>query len=285
MRLPAYAKLNLSLFVGPLRPDGYHEISTVMVKVSLCDWLEFSLAPRGVLELSSSSTAIPCDERNTVFKAASLLLDRFSVESGARISINKKIPWGAGLGGGSSDAATTLYALNRLWGLGLSLKELVEIAAMVGSDVPFFFCPSAAVAEGRGEILRPFVNGLTAFPMVVNPGIEIGTAWAYGAISPRLTLDRGVTNIAALSCERGDLRALAQVASNDFEAVVFDRYPVLGDVVDGLRARGAVLAGMSGSGSSLFGVFQGEGERADAVNWARESGFAAWAVEWVFDGV
>ncbi len=286
LRLPAYAKLNLSLLVGPKRDDGFHEISTVMAKISLCDWLHFSLAPEGTIEVSSSDPALPCDERNTVFRTALLLLERFPSRCpGVKIHIHKHIPWGAGLGGGSSDAATALVALNRLWDLELSTEELSGLGSMIGSDVPFFFVPSAAVVSGRGERVSPFPNGLGGYPLVVYPGVEVSTSWAYGAINPRLTLDRTITNIAALSCKGGDLNALARSARNDFEPVVFDKHPVLREVVEELRARGAVFAAMSGSGSSLFGVFEGEEARESARLWAEQRGFSAWSVRWIGDGV
>ena len=285
LRLPAYAKLNLSLLVGPKRADGYHEISTVMVKISLCDWLEFSPAPAGVLELSCSEPSLPLGHGNTVFKAASLLMERYSPQLGARIHLEKGIPWGAGLGGGSSDAAVTFRALNRLWNLRLSEEDLMRLGAEVGSDVPFFFSSSAAIATGRGEVLEPFEHGLGGYPLVVYPGVSVSTAWAYGAVTPRLTLDGAITNIAALSCKRGDMSALANVACNDFEPVVFNNHPLLREVVEGLRAKGAVFAGMSGSGSSLFGIFNREDERNEAYLWAQQRGFSVWAVEWVSDGV
>lgn len=282
--LSAYAKLNLSLLVGPRREDGYHEISTIMAKVSLCDRLWFSPAPKGI-EITSSEKSLPCNGENTVFRAAQLLINSFSPQSGIKVHIEKRIPWGAGLGGGSSDAAVTLMALNRLWRLGLSLEQLMELGARIGSDVPFFFCPSAAVATGRGESITPFRHRLMALPLVIYPGIHVGTARAYGALNPRLTLDSTITNIAALSCKRGDVKTLADTACNDFEPVVFGEHPLVREVVEGLRARGAVFAGMSGSGSSLFGLFTGEDDRRKAYLWGRKQGFSAWAVEWVDGGV
>ncbi len=284
LRLPAYAKINLSLLVGPKRPDGYHQISTIMAKVSLCDYLTFSLIPSGI-ELSSSEPSLPCDKENTVFKAASMLMNLFNPSFGVKVHIEKEIPWGAGLGGGSSDAATALTALNRLWNLNLSLNELVEIGGKVGSDVPFFFSPSAAVARGRGEELTPLKHTLTALPLIVYPGIEVSTKWAYGAINPRLTLDETITNIAALSCKRGDVSTLAQTACNDFEAVVFEKHPALKRIVSTLKEKGALFAGMSGSGSSLFGLFSREESREKAYLWAQREGFSVWAVDWVDDGV
>ena len=280
LRLPAYAKLNLSLQVGPERPDGFHEISTIMVKISLHDTLEFRLVPYGI-NLTASDPNLPCDEGNTVLKAADLLRRRFSPTHGVAIHLEKRIPWGAGLGGGSSDAATTILALNRLWNLSLSRKELMELAAEVGSDVPFFFCASAAVIGGRGELVRPFTHGLKALPLVIWPEIEVSTKWAYQVLTPRLTLDRAITNIAALSCKGGDVKTLAEKACNDFEPVVFKGYPLLMNVVDGLRDRGAIFAGMSGSGSSLFGLFGDEESRRNAYLWAQKRGLYAWAVEWL----
>jgi 4-diphosphocytidyl-2-C-methyl-D-erythritol kinase len=165
------------------------------------------------------------------------------------------------------------------------LEELAELGARIGSDVPFFFSSSAAVVTGRGEVLQPFDHNLGGYPLVVYPGVEVSTAWAYRVLNPRLTLDRAITNIAALFCKRGDVRALADVARNDFRSVVFGEYPVLRKVVDGLTASGAVFAGMSGSGSSLFGFFTVEEERREAYLWAQEEGFSAWAIEWVHGGV
>ncbi len=265
--LKAPAKINWSLHVLRKREDGYHDILSLMQTVSLCDTLEIS--PSDDLELLSDMDIPP--EQNLVYRAALLLRELTGAKSGARIVLRKEIPSGAGLGGGSSDAAAALLGLNSLWGLGLTPEELSGIGARIGSDVPFFFFPPMATAEGRGEILTPLEISTPYTLLLVKPEVSVPTAWAYGALALQ---DRNLTksgdpgnNIRLIyqALMKRDLTSLRSLVHNDFEAVVQARYPVIGEIKERLVDSGASLALMSGSGSAIFGLFE-DRERASLAS-------------------
>ena len=264
--LKAPAKINWSLYVLDKRADGYHNILSLMQCIGLYDTLTFCHSEQ--LEVVSDME-IPI-EQNLVFKAARILQQVTATKKGARIELKKEIPSGAGLGGGSSDAACTLAGLNKLWGLGLDRPGLKEIGCTLGSDVPFFFdCPSA-MAGGRGEILTP-VDIVTAYTLLlIKPLVSVSTACAYGAVdwSKRLVeltkTGNNVDNIKLIfeALNTGDFAALKLLAHNDFEDCVIQQYPVIGILKQGLLDDGADLALMSGSGSAVFGLFK-DGQSAE----------------------
>lgn len=259
LAVKAPAKINWSLFVLDKREDGYHNILSLMHCVSLYDLLEFELSDRITLECCFD---LPC-EQNLVFKAASLLADYSSVKAGARITLKKEIPSGAGLGGGSSDAAYTLMALNTLWDLGLGKDELKALGAGLGSDVPFFFDGPLAIAEGRGERLTSLPVLKSYVLLLVKADCSISTAWAYSEVGKKRDTrkeigDKTAIHIIHRSLAAGDIYSLAAIAHNDFEDVVMPRYPVIREVKERLIGGGAVMALMSGSGSTVFGLFDDE---------------------------
>jgi 4-diphosphocytidyl-2-C-methyl-D-erythritol kinase len=181
--LEAAAKINLALEVLGKRPDGYHEIATVMQTVDLSDRL--ALEDAEVLELSASAPDIPTDETNLALRAARALRDAAGIERGARITLDKRIPVAAGLGGGSTDAAATLVGLNRLWGLRWPVARLGEVAVTLGMDVPFFLRGGAALGTGRGERLEPLAGGALAL-VLVHPRVGANTAEIYGGVTPEM---------------------------------------------------------------------------------------------------
>ncbi|MFA5353090.1 MAG: 4-(cytidine 5'-diphospho)-2-C-methyl-D-erythritol kinase [Thermodesulfovibrionales bacterium] len=256
--LKAPAKINWSLYVTGKRADGYHDIRSLMQTVSLYDSLE--IRPSTSLDVVSEMV-IPVEE-NLVYRAARLLSEHTGSRKGAQIILRKEIPSGAGLGGGSSDAATTLAGLNRLWETGLTRDELAQLGGRIGSDVPFFFYSPMAAAEGRGEIITPLEISRSYTLLIVKPEVSVPTAWAYTALDVK---ERNLTktgdprdNIRLIyhALKVGDVPLLPSLLHNDFEGVVAQRFPVTGEIREQLLASGALVARMSGSGSAIFGLFE-----------------------------
>jgi len=250
--LLAPAKINLCLSVLGRRSDGYHELEMLMQTVGLYDEVSVALGGRGV-SVTCDSAAAPSGERNIAFKAAAGMLDIAGGKEGLTIEIKKKIPVAAGLGGGSSDAAAVLAACNRLLGMGLGRERLAEIGARLGMDVPFFFFAPTALAQGRGEILTPLAPPVRFWVLLVNPGFETSTAWVYKNINLELTKKVKCNKIAGLSVSR-----IAQTLHNDLETVTATAHPVIGRIREALLTEGALGARMSGSGPTVFGVFETE---------------------------
>ena len=254
MKLLAYAKINLGLHVLARRPDGYHDLETVFHQINQCD--EIEILPHATFEFSTESAEVPRDSSNLCFRAASLLQQKFGVSDGASIRLKKRIPVGAGLGGGSSDGAAVLKGLTRLWNLRVEPSALHELAAELGSDVPFFLYGGTSFATGRGEQLKAFKVRVPYWILVVTPPIHVSTAWAYSNLKP------------ASSGARSDLQATVLKAmadsqsggllTNDFEPLVFSAYPEIRAIKDSMLHEGSHCTLLSGSGSSVFGLFADE---------------------------
>ena len=254
--LRALAKINLDLRVLKARPDGYHEIRTIFQTISLADIIdvEFSAA-RGTTIQIDGDVDIP---DNLIAKAATLVLDAMRVTAEVRFRLRKQIPMGAGLGGGSSDAAAVLLALPALAGRRMALPRFMELAGELGSDVPFFLLGGAAVAMGRGTELYPLPDSPPLTGLVVAPGVHVSTAAAYRALTPRLTTESQQNKIFSFQSQTwGELGGPGgHPGVNDFETVVFEQFPQLTRLKRRLVKLGADPAMMTGSGSALFGLFR-----------------------------
>jgi 4-diphosphocytidyl-2-C-methyl-D-erythritol kinase len=254
--LRALAKINLDLRVLNARPDGYHEIRTIFQTVSLSDRIdvEFTRA-RGTTIQIDGDIDIP---DNLVAKAATLALDAMRVSAWVRFRLRKRIPMGAGLGGGSSDAAAVLLALPAMAGRRLGLPRLMELAAELGSDVPFFLQGGRAVALGRGTELYPLPDSPPAVGLLIAPGVHVSTAAAYRALDPRLTTESQQNKIVSFQSQAWGEVGQGTCAGNvnDFETVVFEQFPQLAALKRRLVKLGANPAMMTGSGSALFGLFR-----------------------------
>lgn len=246
------------------RADGFHDICTVFQTISLCDTISFTSADQ--LNLQCSDKTIPTDEQNLIFKAANALKAKFTIDKGAAIYLEKRIPSPGGLGGGSSNAAAALLGLNRLWSIGASIDELHELAAALGSDVPFFLYGGTAFGTGRGTELELLSDIELSNIAVVTPNIRVSTADAFGFLEPR-DLTSGESERILLNCrfraERGDFADLD--LDNDFEKMAFLAHSEIGDVKRTLLELGAVRAAMSGSGASVFGIFDNTETRQTAL--------------------
>jgi 4-diphosphocytidyl-2-C-methyl-D-erythritol kinase len=256
MNVRAYAKINIGLHVLGKRPDGYHNIETLFRLINLYDELQFLMADEGTA-FSSDHPLLPNDNTNLCLRAAHLLRDVTGIHSGVEITLKKRIPLGAGLGGGSSDAAAVLKGLTKLWALDISTTELQTISASLGSDVPFFFSSQTAYATGRGECLEPCSTRIPYWILTVTPNIHVSTAWAYAHIRPRSADDRPDLRELLLASADNPV-VLRQRLRNDFEESVFTEFPEIGAVKETLLNQGADVALMSGSGSSVFGLFSSE---------------------------
>lgn len=273
--LPSFAKVNLHLRVIGKRDDGFHELCTVFQTVSLADSLTFS--PANEIEFSCDHLRIPTGDENIVVRAANALRKRFAVRAGAALRLEKRIPSPGGLGGGSSNAAVTMIGLSKLWNLAPTAEDMQELASELGSDVPFFLHGGTAIGTGRGEIIEPAADFDVKFLMVVAPDVEIRTSDAFAALNaPNLTKSESdnILNVCRFELESADFRSTA--LRNDFETGIFAAYPEIGRVKNALFDLGAKQAMMSGSGASVFGIFDKEETRQAAmkaldrkVNWRK----------------
>jgi 4-diphosphocytidyl-2-C-methyl-D-erythritol kinase len=257
LKILSPAKVNLFLNVRFRRKDGYHELQTLFERVSLCDELVFMRAKRGIT-IETRSKGIPKGPRNLAYRAAKLLRDRYGVREGVRIRIRKRIPVGAGLGGGSSNGASALLGLNRLWGLGFSRRKLLKLAAELGSDVPFFILDTPfATGEGRGEILKKIdAQGLKIWHCIVKPPFSISTKEAYGALPPSsLTPQKSSATMLLRSLKKGRLD-LSKLLRNTLEDTLSKRVTTILEIKKELLRQGARASLLSGSGSAVFGIFQ-----------------------------
>jgi 4-diphosphocytidyl-2-C-methyl-D-erythritol kinase len=260
--LPSYAKINLSLRVRGRRADGYHELETVFQTISLCDRLTFELRDDARLELTCDAPDIPCDESNLVYRAALALRERYEARRGARIALEKKIPAGGGLGGGSSNAAVALVGLARLWKIDAGRAALTEIGASLGADVPFFLTGGTALGTGRGTDIHPLPDAPPQQLLLITPQVKVSTAEAYKSLNAHaLTKAVPVVNLTVSRVQAEISGSLRAMLWNDFEPVVYRLHPEIERARDALRQAGARGALLSGSGSSVFGLFDNENER------------------------
>jgi 4-diphosphocytidyl-2-C-methyl-D-erythritol kinase len=275
LQVSAAAKVNLALEILRRRPDGYHEIATVMHAVDLSDRLV--LEDSDTLEVRTSTPGVPCDERNLAYRAAAALRDAAGVARGARITLDKRIPVAAGLGGGSTDAAATLVGLNRLWGLRWPAAGLGALAIGLGMDVPFFLRGGAALATGRGERLAPLSSASLGL-VLVNPRFAVSTAEMYGRVTPAMYSDGGHARNAARALQSHGAGRVAASLYNGLEAAARGAYPQIGQMQAALLAAGALGTAMSGSGPTVFGVARSwEHARQIRTRVARGS-WECWAV-------
>lgn len=257
----APAKINLVLRILDRRSDGYHNLWSLMQTVRLEDELSMSVnRTNSAITLRCDDPSLKTDHSNLVYRAAAAVLERSKQTVGVDIALAKRIPMGAGLGGGSSDAAATIMGLNRILKLGWSIEEMAQVGQPLGSDVPFFFFGPSATVAGRGETVRPVRMTGSRWIVLVNPSFPVETKWAYQQLSETRTEVVPVSlSHAALETEPElSWKQVLEAAENDFETPVFRAYPVLRHIKQQLTARGAEVALLSGSGATVFGVFRDE---------------------------
>jgi len=270
------AKVNLALEVLGKRGDGYHEIATVLQAVDLFDRLKLEVAD--TLSLHTDDPDLPTDDGNLVMRAARLLQKAAGIEAGARIRLSKRIPVAAGLGGGSSDAAATLWGLSRLWRLRWSKARLQELAVELGMDVPFFLGTGRAVARGRGERLTTLPGGGGYALVLVNPRVPLSTREVYGRVPAGWRAEATGTERVIEALRTRNVNTVASALTNNLESVVEPVLPVIGRMKAALLAAGALGAIMSGSGPTVFGMARSLDHARQIRTRVSRAGWACWAV-------
>ncbi|MCJ7686235.1 MAG: 4-(cytidine 5'-diphospho)-2-C-methyl-D-erythritol kinase [Desulfobacteraceae bacterium] len=258
----APAKLNVRLKITGRRPDGYHNLVSIMAPVSLYDRIELQITSRNLITISCAGFSVPADKENLACRAAQAFFAHTGIEHGLSIKLTKNIPVAAGLGGGSSDAACVLKALNQIWSYPLSVRELAELTLGLGADVPFFLTGKPCIVRGIGEILDPIEKWPKLWYIIVTPPIRVSTAWVYGNLdwSPlgsigelELTKDEYQFIIANL---KKKALVIDRILENDLERVTASHFPAIEDIKRALMDSGANGVLMSGSGPSVFGIFE-----------------------------
>lgn len=270
----ALAKINLGLDVVRRREDGYHEVKMVMQTIHLFDRLEITRTNTGNITISTNLTFLPTNENNLVYKSAKMLMDEFHIKDGIDVKLHKHIPVAAGMAGGSTDAAAMLYGMNRIFGLGLSREELMQRGVKVGADVPYCVMRGTALAEGIGEKLSSLPPMVKCPVLIAKPQISVSTRFVYEnlklneqTIHP--DIDRLVEDI-----RQKDLKQIAADMGNVLESVTIPNYPVISQIKEHMMEHGALNSMMSGSGPTVFGLFEEESKAAEAYEAMRRSGLA-----------
>ena len=265
MPTPSYAKINHFLKIGRKLGSGYHNIQSVMQKIELSDAMAIEPINEDKIIVESTNPELATEE-NLAYKSAMLLKKKFKVKHGARIFIEKNIPLEAGLGGGSSNAATALLSLNKLWSLKLKEKQLIELASQIGSDVPFFIGENAALVEGIGDKIKRIKKSFSINIVLINPGFRISTKWAYSAFDrqkPKIKTNANINDLVR-AIEKKDIKEIANNLHNDFEPIVVKKYKMINEIKNNLLRNDALNALVSGSGPTVFGIFNSIYEAREA---------------------
>lgn len=252
----AYAKINIGLDVLRRREDGYHEVKMIMQTVDIYDELVIEKRRESGIELQTDNSGLPSGDDNLIWKAADLLFREKKVTEGVKITLTKRIPVAAGMAGGSADAAAALRGINELFGMGYSQQELQALGVRLGADIPYCLVGGTMLSEGIGEILTPLPAPPEAYLVIAKPDIDVSTAFVYGNLhADSLTWHPDIDGMAeALRC--GSMRGITDRMGNVLETVTVREYPVIDEIKTVLRERGAGNALMSGSGPTVFGIFQ-----------------------------
>ena len=256
LQLKAPAKINLTLDITGKRPDGYHELATVMHQITLADDVKLTRLAEPQIRLSSGSPLLPDDRRNLAYRAAEAMLSRYAPEKGVAIEITKRIPVEAGLAGGSSDAAAVIRGINELFSLHLSQEELCACGLAIGSDVPFCIAGGTALCTGRGEIMQPLPKGPTLHLVLVKPAFSLSTAAVYRQYDALQALPpRPEPAVFLQNWETQSLRTITGSLFNVLEAASLTMQPEISVLLEKMQSLGALGARMSGSGPTVFGIF------------------------------
>ncbi len=269
----AYAKINLGLDVLRRREDGYHDLRMIMQSVDLYDLITIVKSPTRSIHVETNLPYLPVDGRNIVYRAAQMFRDRFKLTEGVNITLEKNIPVAAGLAGGSSDAAATLCALNRMYQTGLSSAELMRMGVKLGADVPYCIMMGTALSEGIGEILTPLKPIPDCDILLVKPDISVSTKYVYTNL--KLTPSMNHPDITSMrkAIERGNLQELTKYMDNILQTVTIAKYPIISQIKQKMCDLGALTALMSGSGPTVFGIFDQPSLAKDAYKYFTKSNF------------
>lgn len=272
--IEAMAKVNLGLDVLRRREDGYHEVRMIMQTVDLCDDLLFERTKQQGIVIETSQDGVPTDERNLVYKAADLLMNKYGVTGGLRVKLKKRIPMAAGMAGGSTDAAAAFVAVNELFELGLDRQELMELAVKVGADVPYCIMGGTALAEGIGEKLKALPDAPECTLLIAKPDIDVSTKFVYENLHADTLKEHPDIDGMLNAIYEQNLEGVAERLGNVLENVTVLEYPVIQELKDWMRAHGAENALMSGSGPTVFGIYREKSEALIACEALRKTGLA-----------
>lgn len=270
----AYAKINLGLDVLGKRDDGYHLVKMIMQNVDIYDTLTFKKTDDGKITLKANDDSIPVDDSNLICKVARQLQEKFNVSDGVSIELVKRIPVAAGMAGGSTDGAAAYRALNELWNLGLSDNELCKLAVKLGADIPYCIIGGTALSEGIGEVLTPIEGKADYHLVVAKPDIMVSTGWVYTELdSTEITRHPDIDAI-RLAIEEGNVKRMCSEIHNVLEPVTTAKYEVIKEIEKVLEDNGAVKAFMTGSGPTVFAVFDHENKAVEGFEAVKKSGLA-----------
>lgn len=280
--LKSFAKINLGIEIVGKRKDGYHNVRTILQSITLHDKITLRKYSNGI-RIRCTMPLVPTDERNLVYKAADIFFKKKKMNSGIKIAIRKNIPVGAGLGGGSSNAAATLRGLNELFNGGMAYRELFQMSKKLGSDVPFFLKGGTALVEGRGDKLS-YINCVPNFwAVIVFPGFSISSLRTYERLDPKefSSNSKKVLKVESLlnAIKRNNLEKLCKNLMNGFEDVIFKKHSEIKKIKEGLVSKRAIGASLCGSGSSVFGVFKTKDQAEKTLLHFSDLGYSVWIVK------
>ena len=272
--LKALAKINLGLDVVRRREDGYHEVRMIMQTIHLFDKLDISKTSGEGIEIKSNLSYLPVNENNLVYKAGKMLMDEFGIKQGVSVNLVKKIPVAAGMAGGSTDAAAMMYGMNQLFDLGLSRKDLMERGVKIGADVPYCIMRGTALAEGIGEELSSLPPMVKCPVLIAKPSVNVSTKFVYENLKLDDTTVHPDIDALVADIQAQDLKKIAADMGNVLETVTIPNYPVIADIKQHMLEHGAINAMMSGSGPTVFGLFEKEETAQEAFTAMKQSGLA-----------
>ena len=274
LTLKALAKINLGLDVLGRRDNGYHDVRMVMQTIYLYDNVTLTRIEEPRIQVETNLSYLPVDENNIAYKAAKLLIDEFGIQEGVHIKLEKRIPVAAGMAGGSSNAAAVLVGMNRMFDLGLSQSELMERGVSLGADVPYCVMRGTALAEGIGEELSSLPPMPKCYILVAKPAISVSTKWVYETLDAKEIVEHPDIDGILQGLKEQDLSKIASSMGNVLESVTIERYPIIETIKDAMKEAGALNAMMSGSGPTVFGLFEDENTAQAAYEAMKESGLA-----------
>ena len=272
--LKALAKINLGLDVVRRREDGYHEVRMIMQTIHLYDRLDIKRTKESGIQIQTNLSFLPVNENNLIYKAAKLLMDEFSITDGVSVKLDKRIPVAAGMAGGSTDAAAMLFGMNRLFSLGLTKRQLMERGVQIGADVPYCIMRGTALAEGIGEELSPIAPMVKCPVLIAKPSISVSTKFVYQNLKLDDTTVHPDIDLLIEDIRAKNLYDIAAHMGNVLETVTIPNYPVIDEIKKHMLSNGAVGAMMSGSGPTVFGLFDDEDTAKKAYKAMRSSHLA-----------
>ena len=274
IRLKAMAKINLGLDVTGRREDGYHEVKMIMQSIYLYDNIVITRKSEPGINLKTNLSFLPVNENNLVYKAAKLMIDTFDIKEGVDIDLDKHIPVAAGMAGGSTDAASVLYGINKMFDLKQSNEKLMELGVKLGADVPYCIMRGTALSEGIGEKLTRLKPVPQCYVLIAKPGISVSTKYVYETLDAKEVIEHPDIDSMISAIDEGDIKKLASLMGNVLETVTEQEYPVITEIKNYMKQNGAINAMMSGSGPTVFGLYEKEEDAVKALKGLRDLGLA-----------